>query len=228
MLVTTPEKLLVLLKSGALQKDNHEACVRLFYDAAKVIYYRQERLNKPRLRMNQVASLLQLVYFYHCSMYQFESIGDLACNFGSCPEDQAVAYFENTVVGKVTDSFGRSIAIENAGRRSLYKDLMGKHVVAPVNYEEVRGKRLPWIRHVIENAKSVFRADENVGGTFRRTFLYTAISSVPWQGKKLTGYFVVVVSEDANRNLRFVTAYQVAKHNQFLSRIEPCLPFFGK
>ena len=91
---------------------------------------------------------------------------------------------------------------KNAGLRSLYKETgTGKHVVALQNYEEVRGKRLPWVRHVLEKSRSVFRVDENVGGVFRRTFLYTAISSIPLRGKApQKAYFMVVVSEDGNRN----------------------------
>ena len=226
----TPEKLFGLLKSGVLQKDNYDACIRVFYDTAKIVYYRQQRLGKAHLKMSQVASALILVHFYHCSMYAFEATGNLASNFGVFPENLAVEYFKNSVAGKVTDSFGRSIAIESAGLRSLYKEIgTGKHIVAPQNYEEVRGKRLPWIRHVLEKSRSVFRVDENVGGVFRRTFLYTAIASIPLKGQApQKAYFVVVVSEDANRNLRFVTAYQVERHNQFLSRIEPGIPYLGK
>lgn len=226
----TPEKLLGILKSGVLEKDNHEGCIRTFYDAAKIVYYRQERLKKRQLKTSEIASALGLVYFCHTFMYALESTGALASNFGGpFPEDLAVEYFKNSVVGTVNDSFGRLIRIEHPGLRSLYKEkATGDHVVAPENYEEGRGKRLPWIRHVIEKSRCVFRIDENVGGTFRRTYLYTATSSIPWKGQKLKAYFVVVVPEDRNKNLRFKTAYQVEKHNQFLSRIEPGVPFFGK
>jgi hypothetical protein len=134
------------------------------------------------------------------------------------------------VMGTVTDAFGRKVLIERAGLRSLYKDKeTQKHVIAPENYEEVRGKRLPWIRHVIEKTRCVFRADEAVGAAIHRTYLYTGISSIPLkQSKPRIAYFLVIVSEDANRVLRFVTAYQVEKHNQLLSRIEPGIPYFGK
>jgi hypothetical protein len=226
----TPEKLFGILKSGALRKENYDTCIRVLYDAVKIIYYRQERLNKPQLKPSEIASALSLAYFYHSFIYRFHVTGQLAGNFGPCPEAKAVAYFRQSVVGTVTDVFGRKVAIENRGERSLYKEqVTGKHVIAPQNYEEVRGKRLPWIRHTIEKTRSVFRVEENVGGTFRRTYLYTAISSIPLIGKApATAYFVVVVPEDGNKNLRFVTAYQVEKHNQFLSRIEPGVPYMGK
>ena len=203
----TSKKLFVLLESGVLAKANHERCVRIFYDVAKVVHYRQERLNKPQLKMKEIASALTLVEFYHSSMYRFEASGELACNFGACPEDQAVEYFEHSVMGVVIDSFGKRVSIEESGLRSLYKEkYTGRHLVAPENYEPVRGKRLPWIREVIGKAKSVYRVDEIVQGKFRRTYLYTAISSIPLAPKPDVAYFLVVVAEDPNGNLRFVTA----------------------
>ncbi len=224
----TSKKLFVLLESGVLEKGNHERCVRIFYDVAKIVHYRQVRLNKPQLKMKEIASALTLVEFYHSSTFRFEASGELARNFGQCPEGQAVKYFEHSVMGAVTDAFGRKVAIEESGLRSLYKEqYTGKHLIAPENYEPVRGKRLPWIRHVIEKAKSVYRVDEIVHGKFRRTFLYTAISSIPLTPKPDIAYFMVVVSEDPNGNLRFVTAYHIPSHNRFLSRIEPGTPLLS-
>lgn len=224
----TSKKLFVLLDSGVLEKGNHERCVRIFYDVAKVVHYRQERLHKPQLKMKEIASALTLVEFFHSSTYRFEATGDLACNFGPCPEGQAVEYFEHSVMGAVVDSFGTKVAIEESGLRSLYKErYTGRHLIAPENYEPVRGKRLPWIHHVLKHSKSVYRVDEIVHGKFRRTFLYTAISSIPLLPKPDVSYFMVVVSEDPNGNLRFVTAYHVPSHNRFLSRIEPGVPLLS-
>jgi hypothetical protein len=226
-LVLTPEKLFTLL-SGVLEKGNHERCIRIFYDAAKIIYYRQHRLNKPQLKMKEITSALLLVDFYHNSTFRFESSGDLARNFCTLPEDKAVEYFEHSVMGPVKDSFSRTIRIEDSGLRSIYKEkYSGKHLVAPENYEQVRGKRLPWIRHVIVNSKSVYKVDEFVGGKFRRTYLYTSIATIPLKGSADHAYFVVVVREDPNANLWFVPAYHIQSHNRFLSRIEPGIPFVG-
>jgi hypothetical protein len=224
----TSKKLFILLESGVLEKSNQERCVRIFYDVAKIVHYRQERLNKPQLKMKEIASALVLVQFFHSSTYRFEVTGNLAQNFGQCPEGQAVEYFEHSVMGPAVDAFGRKVAIEESGLRSLYKEkYSGKHLIAPENYETVRGKRLPWIRHVIEKTRSVYRVDEIVHGKFRRTFLYTAISSIPLIPKPDVAYFMVVVSEDPNGNLRFVTAYHIPSHNRFLSRIEPGVPMLS-
>jgi len=221
----TPQRLFALL-SGVLEKGNQERCIRIFYDVAKIVHYKQGRLNKPQLKMKEITSALLLVDFYHTSTLRFEATGELAGNFGEFPEGKAIEYFERSVMGKVTDAFGRTINIEDSGLRSIYKEkYTGKHIIASENYEEVRGKRLPWIRHVIEKSKSVYQADEIVGGKFRRTLLYTAIASVPFKTSVDLAYFVVIVSQDANGNLRFVTAFPIQSHNRFLSRIEPCVPF---
>lgn len=113
----TSKKLFVLLESGVLEKGNLERCVRIFYDVAKVVHYRQIRLNKPQLKMKEIASALTLVEFYHSSTYRFEVGGELARNFGQCPEAQAVEYFEHSVMGVVADSFGRKVEIEESGLR---------------------------------------------------------------------------------------------------------------
>lgn len=219
---------MLTLLSVALEKDNRERCIRVFYDAAKLIHYKQVRLNKPQLKMKEIAAALMLAEFYHSSTFRFQAVGELAKNFGQCPEDKAVAYFGNEVMGTVADAYGRKIRIEESGLRSLYKEkYSGRHEIAPENYEEVRGKRLPWIRHVLQNAKSIFQVDETVFGKFRRTYLYGSIASIPLNPGMDDSYFMVVISEDPNGNLRFVTAYHIPSHNRFLSRIEPGIPFRG-
>jgi hypothetical protein len=81
---------------------------------------------------------------------------------------------------------------------------------------------------VIQNAKSVFRVAETVDGKFRRSYLYTAIPSIPLVSDiSATAYFMVIVSEDTHTNLKFVTAYHVQNHNRFLQRIEPGVPYLG-
>ena len=229
MFQLTFERFDTLMKSGALEKQNHERCIRIFYDAAKIVHYRQERFTKPQLRMNQIASALTLVEFYHSSMFRFVSSGALACNFPDCPEDKAITYFGNSVTGTVADAFGRKVEIEDGGMRSLYKEQhTGKHEVAAENYESIRGKRLPWIRHTLTNTKSVYQADATIKGKFRRSYLYASLVSVPLVVGPAVSYFVVVVSEDPNGHLRFLTAYPIDRHNKFLKRIEECAPFIGK
>ena len=223
------EHLAKLMEAGVLKPDNRERCIRVFYDAAKVIHYKQERLEKHQLKMNQISTALVLVNFYHSSLLSFSSTRELACNLGEFTEEMAVAYYRNSVMGVVTDYYGRKIEIDEGGLRSLYKERgTGKHEIAPENYEFVRGKRLPWIRHVLTNTRSIYRVDTDIRGKIQRRYLYLALAKIPYHGGETEAYFVVVIIEKGNEVLRYLTAYPVNKHNQLLSRIEPCLPFLPK
>lgn len=219
-------QLLELLGSGKLARGNSDRCVRIFYDAAKVIYYKQERLHKSQLKMKEIAAALTLVQFHHTNAYHFDVVGQLAENFGECPETKALVYYDKNVMGTIADQFGRKITIDEDGMKSFYKEReSGRHIVAPENYEESRGKRLPWIRYVLENSISVYLVEEKVQGKFRRSYIYTAVASIPAEPKPRISYFVAVISEDRNKNLKFVTAYDIYRYNRFLKCIEPGLPW---
>ncbi len=166
-----------------------------------------------------------LVEFHHSQAYRFVVSGSLASNMGPCPEAKALEYFDTSVMGKVTDAFGRGISIEQASMRSLYKDhATGRHEIDSENYEELRGKRLPWIRDVLAKSTSVYLVEEMIGGKPHKTYLYTGIASIPLSQDDAVNYFIVVGKEDANRNMRFVTAYPVFEYDKFLSRIEAGVP----
>jgi hypothetical protein len=159
-------------------------------------------------------------------MFRFISTGALSCNFGDCPEGKALTYFGNSVVGVVADVHARKIEIEDAGMRYLYKEKgTGKHAIDPENYESIRGKRLPWIRHVLSNSRSIYQADAYPHGKLRRSYLYASLVSIPTPSGPANAYFIVVVSENPNGLLTFVTAYPIDRHNKFLKRIEECTPF---
>lgn len=227
----TPKNFQRLMDSGVLKKGNYERCARVFYDAIKIVHYRQERLNKPQLKMTEISSALILADFYHSLMFRFVASGDLACNFGGpYSEDKAIAYFGNSVVGTIADVHGRKVEITDDGALSLYKEKhTGKHRMAPENYEATRGKRLPWIRHVLTAAPSIFQAEGIYGrGGFQRRYLYTSIATIPLSDGAVNSYFVVVVAEKANGLLRFLTAYAVDRHNGFLKIIEESFPFKGR
>jgi len=222
------QKLLRLLASGLLSKSNLDRTSRVFYDAAKIIYEQQKRSKKPQLKMRDISSAIVVADFFHSQSYRFEATGDLAGNFGSFNEAEALDYFRKRVMGTVQDKFGRAVRIDEDGSKSLYKeDRTGGHVVSPENYEEGRGKRLPWIRHTIQNSAAAYVSEETVAGTFRRTFLHTAIVSIPLKlqpQKPQVSYYVVIVREGKNAELRFVTAYSMFKLNEFLriiARTEP-------
>jgi hypothetical protein len=129
-----------------LSNSNSERTARIFYDAAKIISCRQKELNKPQLRMKDIASALVLVETFHSRAFRFNVLGTLAENFGACPQEKALVYYEKNVMGTETDCHGQKVRLNEDGMKSLYKEKStGKHVVSDENYEEVRAKRLPWI-----------------------------------------------------------------------------------
>src|SRR5690242_8947335 len=191
------EELIRLLQSGRLSPKNTERAARVFYDAAKILHYRQKRLNKPQLKMKEVSSAIVLAESLHSQAFRFEATGSLAeCFGGNFDEGSALNYYEQRVMGSVNDKFGRTITLDEDGMRSLYKDRQtGKHEESPDNYEQVRGKRLPWIRHTLLNSDALYVSEEIVMGQFRRSFLYSAIVSIPIKPKPQVSYYIVVVRE---------------------------------
>jgi hypothetical protein len=124
-------------------------------------------------------------------------------------------------MGEVVDKYGRKVIIDEDGMKSLYKDsTSGGHVVAPENYEEVRGKRLPWIRHTIENSDAVYVEEELIGRVgIRRKYFYTAIVTFLHKQKEFTSYYVVLVRKGKNQALKMVTAFSMFERDGFLHTI---------
>ena len=208
-----------------LTPHNAERLIRVFYDAAKIVCRRQDRLKKPQLKMKEISSALLLADSINSNLFHFEAVGPLAECFGKFDEAAAWKYYEERVVGEVIDKSGRKITIDEYGTRSLYKDAQtGKHVIAPENYEEGRGKRLPWIRHALQNCESVYVSEEKVEGAFRRSFLYASVVSIPVAPRAQISYYVVVVREGKNKELNFLTAYSMFERNRFLKVIENSRP----
>jgi hypothetical protein len=221
--MTSSDKLKKLM-DALLSPKNAERLTQVFYDAAKIVYERQKRLKKPQLKMKEVSSALVLADIVQSQSYHCEAVGKLAENFGPVfAEATALDYYEQKVIGQVQDIHGRTISIDEQGMKSLYKDpVSGEHQVSSENYEQVRGKRLAWIHPTLKNSNAIYVSEEMVDGTFRRTFLYTAIVSIPLDPKPAVEYYVVVVREDKNGNLRFVTQYSMVKKNRFLQIISLC------
>jgi len=218
----------LLFGSDVLSKKNKERCARVFYDTAKIVLLRQNKLEKPELKPKEISSAMLLADALHSQPFQFNATGSLAENFGGeFTEEQAWEYFEQKVAGDIQDVYGRKITIGNDVLKSLYKDPeTGAHEMLSENYEQGRGKRLPWVRHTLQNSRAIYVAEETFGGTFRRTFLYSAIATIPLKAQKPdVQYYVIPVREDRNKNLKMITAYSMSKRNRFISIIALCKPY---
>ena len=211
-----------LLNSNIFSRQNAEKVARVCYDAAKLVYERQKQMHKAELKPKEISAALLLAETIHSAAFRFIAEGDLAQLFGECSEETAIEYFEKHVMGEVTDKYGRKLTIDEDGMKSLYKEpASGDHIIASCNYEEVRGKRLPWIRHTLKNSTAIYVVEETMGRSgIRRTFLYTATVSIRLQNQQeQTSYYVVVIRETKNQILRMVTAYSMFDRGSFLHAI---------
>jgi hypothetical protein len=110
----------LLFDASLLSAKNKERVARVFYDAAKIVYLRQKRLNKPQLKMKEVSSAMLLAETLHSQSFQLNAIGELAENFGGdFSEEKAWAYFDGKVLGEVQDIYDRKIVIDNDVIKSL-------------------------------------------------------------------------------------------------------------
>ena len=211
-----------LLASSLFSRQNTEKVARVCYDAARLVYERQKRTGKSTLKTKEVSNALLLAETLHASAFRFVAEGELLQLFGQdCNETTAIEYFGKCVMGTVTDKYGRNVVIDEDGMKSLYKDpASGGHVVAPENYEEVRGKRLPWIRHTVENSDAVYVEQEPIGRSgIRRQYFYTAIVTFRLKQVEYTSYYVVLVREGKNQALKMVTAFSMFQRDGFLHTI---------
>jgi hypothetical protein len=211
-----------LLTSKNFSHQTAERVARVCLDAARLAYERLKQMKKTDLKAKEMSAIVVLAETLQSSPFRFVAEGVLAELFGQeCDENTAVSYFIEKVLGPVTDKYGRKIEIDEDGLRSLYKDPdTGWHEQTSENYEEVRGKRLPWIRYTLQNSSAVYVVEELVGRSgVRRKFLYTATVTIKLQAGEKTSYYLVVVKEGKNDLLRLVTAYSMFERSGFLHAI---------
>jgi len=216
------KELNALLTSSLFSRQNAQKVARVCYDASRLVYERQKRTGKSALKTKEVSNALLLAETLHGSAFRFIAKGALLELFGGdCGESRAIDYFGKRVMGEVIDKYGRKVTIDEDGIKSLYKDpASGDHVVAPENYEAVRGKRLPWIRHTLENSDAVYVEEEPIGRIgIRRKYFYTAIVTFLHKQQEFTSYYVVLVREGKNQALKMVTGFSMFDRDGFLHTI---------
>jgi len=142
-------------------------------------------------------------------------------------EDQALSYFRNHVSGKVKDAHGMEITIAEDGSCYLYKeDGSGRHVVDGSNFQLMRAKRLPWIIPTIRTTKEVYKRRSDRDDWM--IFGYAQAVRVPIQSGSVANYFFVIArKKHPDAPVKFVTAYHMENHEDFLKRIEEFEPFHG-
>jgi len=182
------------------------------------------------LKEKDVSSAIMLVDFHlnRINVFSVEARHDLYSLFGDFPLVEAERYYDTYLKnGHIKDVMGREIEFDDDGKRFLYKahTADGEHVIAPENYVETRGKRLSWLKHLLEQTREIYRQVEQSW----ETFLYVgAFSIVVDKGliseKTVTDYFLVVTRKEKGRALRFVTAYPLTQQLELFKHIEKAYP----
>lgn len=220
------EKLNRLLTSQTFSRQNKEKIARVCHDMARLVYERQKRTGKTDLGAKDISAAVILAETLHSGPYRFVAEGPLAAFFGqACDEAKALDYFGKHVMGTVKDVHGRELLIDEHGMKSLYKDpVSGGHIDTPENYEESRGKRLPWIRHTLCNSPAIYYEDEWLSKTEkRRKWLYTAIATIRHSKGEETAYYMVLMRERKSSPVpRMITAFYMDERNSFLHQIAVC------
>jgi len=219
------KKLLRIIENSRLLSSyNREVALDVFYDATKIFYYKQRHRNKPQLKHKEVAQCLNLIYYHHQKDQLVRAKDGLLENFGrNIAEREAIDYYEQKVMGKVKDSLGEEINIDELGMDFLYDG----HDMKPDNFLESRAKRLPWIRYTLENSKEIYEKQE------RNSIKYLYVSHFEYPVHAVdvyyTTFFLVILIKRKDGSLGFLTAFSVDRYNQFLSKLESWrIPFFRK
>lgn len=198
---------------------NREIMLRVFYDAAKAVYYKQKNSQKPRLKEKEIAKCLELVFSHHQRDRQTAVEGQLAENFGRpFSENEALDYYEKRVEGTIVDTLGRAITIDTLGIDFLYERHQ-KHGI----YLEYRGKRLSWIRHALSTSREIFTGIEEG----REQLYYVSHYVIPLRyAEAAHAYFVVIVRKRKDKTLGFLTAFPIGTYNKFLRKAVEWRPTF--
>lgn len=215
--------------------ENVKIICHIFYDLLKVAYYSLERKkagitgNKSNitLKRKEITRIIKLMDYFHKNDDVYKVQHELTQCFGAnFHEQDALRFFEEYVEGVIEDKYGRTINIDlEEGTKFMYKDKQtGRHVIDTANYQSIRGKRLPWIKHTIKNTKNVFtRKDDDY-----RELMYICRYELPQYDEEVNDcYWAVIVKRKAKDKIApygFKTAFSIIKYNSLLKRLEKYEP----
>ena len=203
---------------------NRETLIRVFYDAAKLVYYKQKLMRKNQLKPKEIAQCLETIFYRYHRDKEFLVMGDLAVNFGrDFPAEKALRYYDSNVEGTVNDTRGMAVTIDDLGMDFLYEDhdLNGKYI-------QPRGKRLPWIRHTLITSKEIYAGREYGHEQYYYVTHYVIpiLNEEKGETSRLHSYFMVVVRKRKDRTLGFLTAFPIDRYNQLLGKLAKLKPVF--
>lgn len=222
---------------GTLESPNLNNVLNHFVETAKVLKVRQEFLGKPQLKAKEVRAALALIAFHYEKTREIDvRKNGLAIFIGKdLTEQQALDYYEKSMLGKVLDQGGREIIFDVEGMDYLYKDPEhGQHIIASANFQPIRAKRMPWIRWTIQNSTEVYRqeVERTRGDPPWHVFGYVYSFLVPFRDRESgkdsierNYLFVVARRKKKDSLIEFVTAYHFDDHETLLKRVATFDPF---
>ncbi len=237
-LFTTQEEIVKKIRGVASVHnfENAQAISQIFYDVFKIAFYAVKRKEKGLKRQSQhtvtlgrreITKLVQLIDYHYVNDKEFRAEHALTQCFGSqFTEDDALRFFEQYVEGLVEDKLGRSIRIDlEDGIRFMYKNYQTQtHEMKPEYYLPYRGKRLPWIRHTLQNTRNIYA---KIDGS-ELEIMYLCKYKLPnLDEEKAECYWVVIAKKykkDRVAPFRFKTAFPMFKYNELLRRLERYSP----
>ena len=199
--------------------NDQEIIGKTYYIAAKILLHRSEQLGKP-IKRKDVCQAVEVVRQRIDKGYFFELQGELFENFGSCDYSKAINYYEKKVMGDYTDVYGRVIQIDEEGMTHLFKNpKTGKHDLdmREENYVEPRGKRLPWINHVLSKSTEIYEYVDD--SRKERTYFYVGYTFVRSTIGNVANYYLVVTRQNKGEGIKFKTAYFLEDEMSLLKSI---------
>jgi len=215
---------------------NARFVARLFYDILRLAYYQRERktigtsVKQGRevvLSRKEMARLLELGCYHHLRTQCFTANHELTQCFGSnFGVDDAWKFYEHYLEDRsFQDRFGRSILMGDEGIKFMYKDReTERHTISQENYLPSRGKRLPWIKHVIVNSTETY---ERIDRDDLELMFMNEYSIDIGEGKTDNCYWVLIArkySKDQHGPFRFKTAFPIFRYNDVLRRLTEYRP----
>ena len=222
--------------AGVHNFGNARTISHIFYDVFKIAFYAVKRKEKglrqqPEcpviLSRKAITNLVKLVDYHHVNDKEFIAEHALTQCFGSqFTEADALKFFERYVEGSVKDQLGREVVIDlEDGIRFMYKNYQTQaHEVKSEYYLPYRGKRLPWIKHTIQNTRNIYATLD--GSDIE--LMYISRYKLPYldeEGGEC--YWVVIVKKyrkDRVSPFKFKTAFPMFKYNELLKRLERYSP----
>ena len=154
--------------------------------------------------------------------------------FSKSSEDDALDYFDKNLSKKeISDTYGEKIFISPESYPFMYKeDATGKHIFDSKNYEEERGKRLPYIPMVICSSKCIFERPyryDKTGCIFDRMYLHSFREKYSGTDENIV-FMAVIVLRDRKKNkpTTFKTAFPIVGDMDLCRRLSGGYSFVEK